>query len=262
MAAGRQTPRYLVIGVRVASVGLILLVWQTLAGGPKSILPLDAVSRPTDIAVALYHLMSDGQLFSALGATALTVGYSMLLGAPIGLLLAGASLAPMTRWLLEPLVTITYAIPKIALISIYILVIGVRSPTRIANDVGVILFVFYFSGRQAFEEIDRGAHRALQLMGAGRLKMARSFWLRSAVPHLFAATRIALPLAFAVEIFAELRVPNSPGLGSLLNMFTTNLDPAGMMAVVLFVVVIGYSLDVLVGRRFRRYTASVGLGVS
>jgi NitT/TauT family transport system permease protein len=125
----------------------------------------------------------------------------------------------------------------------------------------MVLFAYFFSMRQAIDELDQQQVIALRLMGASRVTVVRVLTLRSAVPHLLGATRIGLPLAFGIEVFAELRVPTVHGLGVLLSDAANNLDPNGAMAVALFIVVVAYLLDLLIGAQLRRYTKSVGLGM-
>lgn len=261
--AARSVPRRrltAVIAVRICAAAVVLAAWQVFAGGPDSVLPANAVSRPSSVAVALGHLAANGQLFSGLGTTALSVLYSMVLGALVGTVLAVVTWTPFGRWLLDPLVTILYAIPKVGMISLYIIVLGIATATHVALVTSAVLFIYYYAMRQALDELDQDRLVALRLMGAGRLRVLRSLVVMSALPQLFSATRIALPLAFATEIFAELQVPTSSGLGVSLQLFSENLDASGAVAVMLFVVLVAYLLDVAVGGALRRYVRSVGLG--
>jgi ABC-type nitrate/sulfonate/bicarbonate transport system permease component len=250
-----------VIAVRVGAAAVVIALWQAFAGGPHSVLPADAVSRPSSVAVALGHLAASGQLFSGLGATALSVLYSMVLGALVGIALAVVTSTRPGRWLLDPLVTILYGIPKVGMISLYIIVLGIATTTHVALVTSAVLFIYYYAMRQALDEVDADRMVALRLMGAGRLRVLRSLVVMSALPQLLSATRIALPLAFATEIFAELQVPTSSGLGVSLQLFSENLDASGAVAVMLFVVLVAYLLDVAVGGFLRRYQRSVGMGV-
>ena len=94
----------------------------------------------------------------------------------------------------------------------------------------------------------------------GWAKIARSLLVRSASPNLIGATRLALPLGFAIEIFAELRIPTSSGLGALLEADSAAQNTAGSVAVMIFVLLIGYLLDLLLGALLGRYAKSTGTG--
>jgi ABC-type nitrate/sulfonate/bicarbonate transport system permease component len=267
ISAGRPEPRWarrpgrrsLSVGVaRLLTALALLLIWQY---APQGVVPTVAVSRPVDVARSFGQLVSTGELFSGTWATAEQVLYSLVLGALIGVALAILTWGRIGRWLLGPLISAGYAIPKVGLISFYILLLGVDTKAHVVFVTGFVLFAYYFAVRDAFDELDRDKLTALRLMGAGRLALLRVYVLPSAVPHLFTATRIAVPLAFASEVFAELEMPTATGLGVSLQKATDSLDTSTGMAIALFIVLIGYLLDLLIGARLRRYTESVGTGL-
>jgi NitT/TauT family transport system permease protein len=174
--------------------------------------------------------------------------------------LALLTAAPVGRWLLQPIITAAYSIPKVGLISIYILVLGVGATTHITLVASGVLFLYYFSMRQAIEDVDRRQVIDFRLLGAGWLKIATSLYVRAAIPNLIGATRLALPLGFAIEIFAELRIPTSSGLGALLQFDQSVQDTAGAVAVLLLVLLVGYGMDILLGYLLRRYARATGTG--
>jgi ABC-type nitrate/sulfonate/bicarbonate transport system permease component len=229
---------------RLLTAFAVLLIWQY---APQGVVPTIAVSRPLPIIRRFGHLVRTGELFSGTWATAEQVLYSLVLGALIGVVLAILTWAPIGRWLLGPLISASYAIPKVGLISFYILLLGVDTKAHVVFVTGFVLFAYYFAVRDAF--------------GASRLALFRVYVLPSAVPYLFTATRIAVPLAFASEVFAELEMPTATGLGVSLEQATDSLDASTSMAIALFIVLIGYLLDLVIGARLRRYTESIGTGL-
>lgn len=252
--------RVTVYAVRLACIVVVLVLWQVFAGGPRSVLPADAVSRPTAIWSAFWQLASSGQLASGLAATGVAVLYALLIAAPLGVLLAALTLVRPVRWILEPVVTIAYAIPNVSLITIFILALGVSVRAHVALVVSAALFVYYFSARQAILEVEREKVESLRMMGANPLKIARLLVLPSAVTYLLSATRIAFPLAFGVEIFAELRITTTNGLGVILANIQQVPNPGRGMAVLLVIVIIAYLLDVIIGGRVTAYLRSIGKG--
>jgi NitT/TauT family transport system permease protein len=236
-----------VAAARLLTAFAVLLIWQY---APQGVVPTIAVSRPLAIARSFGHLVAAGELFSGTWATAEQVLYSLVLGALIGVVLAILTWARIGRWLLGPLISASYAIPKVGLISFYILLLGVDTKAHVVFVTGFVLFAYYFAVRDAFEDLDHDKLTALRLMGASRLALFRVYVLPSAVPYLFTATRIAVPLAFASEVFAELEMPTATGL-----------DASTSMAIALFIVLIGYLLDLVIGARLRRYTESIGTGL-
>jgi NitT/TauT family transport system permease protein len=243
--------------LRLAVLAVIVVAWEL---APASVVPAVAVGRPGGVVASIWNLITSGQIFSALGNTALTIAYSIIIGAPAGALLAILTSLPVVRWVLEPIISVAYAIPKVALITLYILFLGVSVRTHVLFVVTAVIFIYYFAVHQSLAEIDQSRLTALRLMGASWWKVTTSFLLPSSVPQLFAATRIALPLAFVSEIFAELRVPTSSGLGVLLNTDATNLDGASSMAMLLIITLIAYLLDVFLRARLQNFAESTGVG--
>jgi ABC-type nitrate/sulfonate/bicarbonate transport system permease component len=258
--AARSNDRVFLILARLGLAVVLVAFWELNSGGRGSLLPDYAFGTPSAVADQFVKLFSSGEIYSSLWSTVATVLYATLLSAPVGILLAVATSVPVGRWLLEPLVTITYAVPKVGLISIYILVLGVSGATHIALVGGATMFLYYYAMRQAINEIDRRQLIEFRLLGAGWLKVAKSLLLRAASPNLIGATRLALPLGFAIEIFAELRIPTSSGLGALLEHDAAAQNTAGSVAVMLFVLIIGYLLDLALGALLGRHAKSVGVG--
>ncbi len=264
IAGRRHHVDWPVVGVRLGVVVAALVIWQLGAGGPKSVLPTIVVSKPTAVATTMWHLIINGQMLSALGSTGVSVVYSVVIGAVIGTIVAIITATPVGRWLFEPIVTITYAIPKVGLIPLYVILLGLNIQAHVALVTSAVLFVYYYAVRHAIADVDKDRLIALRLMGASRLKIGTALYLRAAVPQLISATRIALPLGFATQIFAELQVPTTSGLGVLMEQFSQTgldtLDASGAISVMLFVVLIAYLLDVVLGNRLRKYSAAIGLG--
>lgn len=256
----RSRPTALVWMGRVLVVAVVLALWQVFAGGPKSALPSDVVSRPSDFAGAFWTLLKSGGIFPPTGQTALSALYSLLIAIPGAAVAAVITATRLGRWIFEPIVTIAYAIPKVGLISLLVIIDGISRTTDVTLVTSAVIFVYYFAFRQAADELDRNRLIAFRLMGAGRLRIFRSLVVGYAIPQLIAASRIAVPLAFATEIFAELRVPGTPGLGVELTSLIDNFKSPSSVAVMLLILILGYVLDLLLRGLLSWYTKSIGVG--
>lgn len=260
--AGRNlaSNRWVVLGCRLAAIAVVLGLWQHFAGGPSAVLPTDAISKPSSIFIAFWHLVGNGLIFQATWYTAFSVIVGLPVSALIGGVLAALTAKPKGRWVFQPLVSLAYAIPKVGLIQLFILYFGLHRKVELAIIVSSVSFIYYFALRQAWDELNPEVYAALKLMRAGRLKILTTFVLPSAVPQLFAATRIGLPLALATEIFAEIVVGQDNSLGHLVSLYTLTSNSAGAVAVLLFVSFLGYLIDIGLDSGLRRYGDSIGLG--
>jgi NitT/TauT family transport system permease protein len=244
---------------RVGALAVIIVVWQLL---PQSLLPSIVFGKPWDVLMKLGSLARTGTLFTATAGTLETTILGVVIGAPIGLVLAALTALPVVRWVLEPLATLAYAIPKIGLVSLFILWYGLSSTAHLVLVLMTVVFIYYFAAQQGLREVEKRKVTAMRMMGAGRLKIARSLVIGSITPHLLGATRLALPLGFGTAIFAEIRVPTQGNLGLLINQYSQSLDGAGAVAVIIAVAVIAFLIDTVARATLKLYSRRVGTGIS
>lgn len=244
---------------RLGAVVVIVAIWQLL---PESVLPSFVFGKPWAVLERLGDLTKSGTIFTATGGTLETTILGVVIGAPIGLVLAVLATLPVGRWVLEPLATLTYAIPKIGLVSLFILWYGLSSTAHVMLVLMTVVFIYYFAAKQGLNEVDQRKVIALQLMGAHRLKIIRSLVLGSITPHMLGATRLALPLGFGTAIFGEIRVPTSGNLGLLLDHSTQALDGASAVAIILVVGLVAFLIDLIARAALKGYGRRVGTGIS
>ena len=127
----------------------------------------DAVGQPSSVASSLWALLKSGTLATALGSTLLAVLYAMIIGAVLGIVLGIFSSMPVGRWLLGPAISVLYAIPKVGLITVFIILIGVGRSSHVALVVSAVMFVYFYAIRQGIEEVREDLTNALRGMGAG-----------------------------------------------------------------------------------------------
>ena len=247
-----------VIGLRVLLVAIFCALWQL---APDGVVPESAVGRPSSVASSFWSLLKSGALPTALGSTLLSVVYAMIIGAVLGIALGVFSSMPVGRWLLGPAISVLYAIPKVGLIAVFVLLLGVARSSHVALVVSAVMFVYFYAIRQGIEEVDVDQQNAMRGMGAGRLTLLRKLILPSAIPQLLGATRIAIPLALTSEIFAELREPSIPGLGTLLADSSQSLNGAAASAVLIVTVVVAYLIDTVLNSQVQGFTQLTGTGL-
>ncbi len=234
----------LAYGLPAAVIFALLAIWQWL---PPSVIPVDLTSRPTEVVSRLVELFTSGEVLNDLWATTKQVLIGTIIGGTAGVLLALFSLAipRHVRLVVNPVVEIGYSIPKPVLISLFILWLGIDDGTKIALVVSFVFFIFYFNAREGLASVSHAPVEALALMGASRLQIWRLYYLPALRQHLVAALRLALPLAYSAAVFADLTVSGREGLGVLINRAFAAVDPAGVLAIVLLIGIIGVVIDVI-----------------
>lgn len=136
---------------------------------------------------------------------------ALLIGFPLGLLLGRL---PKLDRVLSPVIFITYPVPKIVLLPVFFMLVGLGDASRvllIALTTGYPVLVIV---REAALALDPAYERAFRSMGGGTFGLLRHVWLPAALPSLFTALKVASGTAIAVLFLAE-SFATDAGLGWL-----------------------------------------------
>jgi len=82
-------------------------------------------------------------------------------------------------------------------------------------------------------------------MGATRGEILRRVIIPATTPYIFAAFRVAVPVAMIVVVITEM-ISSADGLGYLVIYSLSSLRTDRMLAMVVVIALIGYALDKLV----------------
>jgi NitT/TauT family transport system permease protein len=219
---------------RLVIVGAILLAWELLSG---SVLPPFWFSSPSAIAGRLVVWLDDGTLWRHLEATltAMIAGY--VIGCAIGIasgLLLG--FMPFVQRVLTPYLSGLYALPKIALAPLFIILLGIDIESKIALVAITVFFLLLYSTIDGVRDVDRDLVQALNLMGASRREIAQKVLVPATLPWVFTGMRIAVRYALTAAILGEVIGANR-GIGYLIEASAGQYNATGVFAAVLVLVV-------------------------
>ena len=220
----------------------VLVIWQlcSLRGLPEYIL------SPLQIIRSLGEALTDAELYEHLWASLARSlpGFAIgtISGAALGLA-AGAA-----RWfdrLLSPAVFLTYPVPKIVMLPIFMIWFGIGELSKILI---IALACFYPVFINAYYGVRRTptilVWSALN-MGATPAQVFRRVVVPSASPMIFAGMRVALALSFIVMFAAEMINARS-GLGHLIRIAENSLRFDLMYVSLVTIAILGYAGDRLV----------------
>lgn len=219
---------------------VLLVLWELLgrAGSLPSYLP-----APSVIGVEWWEMAASGELwihvlyslFRALSAFFIGAGCGVIAG-----LLAG-SFRPVEGFY-EPVISLTYPIPKIAALPIIFAWFGLGETSKIVIIIVSVFYPAYIAALAGAKSTARVHRWAALNMGAGR---ARLFWhvvLPSALPQIFNGLRVGLALAFVIMFVAEL-VSSDQGLGYLIAFAEQNMRFDIMYVAIVTIGGIGFLAD-------------------
>ena len=193
--------------VLIAALGLIV-AWEILALG----LNRDILPAPTAVLSAFFVQLPRGLgwhfVVSAWRVVA-SIALSILLGAPAGLALGQY---PKVNRIFEPVVYLTYPIPKIVLLPIIILFLGIGDASKIAIIFLILFFQVLVVVRDQASVLRAELLYSVLSLGAGRRALLRFVYLPATLPAVLTAIRLSIGTAIAVLFFTETFATNA-GLG-------------------------------------------------
>lgn len=228
-------------------------LWALLA----ALLHRDMLPSPLAVYRALFALDGGETLLhigTSLGRVFAGIGLALLLG-----LLPGLLMGRSPRWnrLLDPIVYLTYPVPKIALLPVAMLFLGLGEASKIGMIALILVFQIIISVRDGVKAIPANTYEVLTSLGAGRMERFLHATLPGALSSMLSTLRISLGTAFSVLFFTEI-YGTEHGMGYFIMDAWLRLDYAEMYAGILLFSAAGFALFLLVDlieHRFMKWRA-------
>ena len=231
-------------------VAALVGAWQLLhfaVGG-------DALPSPLAASRRLVHLLADPDFAANAAETARAFGYALLIswigGLGLGVLLGAHRL---TGDVFEPMLVTLYAIPKITLYPVILLLFGLGISAKIAFGAlhGIIpVVLFTMTAVRNIHPVHLKSARALHLTPAAT---ALHVILPATLPEVFSGFRIGFALTLLGTLIGEM-FASQRGIGYLLVHAMQNNEPEIIVALALLLVAfatIASSLLLALDRRLR-----------
>jgi NitT/TauT family transport system permease protein len=238
-------PRYAWVR-QLLAFAILLAVWEA-AGRAGMLNPLYAPS-PSSIGAALYELFADGRIWPHLEATFSAALAGLVLGIAAGILLGVlAALVPIVAELLEPVMTLLNAIPRVILAPLFVIWLGIGLSSKVALSfilVAVLIFFTVFSG---IRQVDRKLVERITTLGGGRWALVRHVYLPSISAWILGNLKVAVGFAFTGACVGEF-VAASRGLGYLLSFAQSTYNSALIFALIFLIMAVVLIIFAAAGR--------------
>ncbi len=234
------------VAVSFASVLGILGLWETVSAmGLVSPLFLPA---PTQILAALLSMIQSGEITEGLAASLWRIGWGFFLGSCagifIGLMTGTSSLADRMA---SPIVRTLYPIPKIALLPLFILWLGIGEVSKVTIIALGVFFPVAMNTYAGVKDTDPLLLKVAASFGATRrFLIARVIW-PYALPMIFAGLRIASGTALLLLVAAEM-IAAEKGIGALILHYGDLMLTDRLMAGVIVLSLLGLCFHFLLSR--------------
>lgn len=136
----------------------------------------------------------------SLSRIALGLAVSVLAGSILGLLMG--FYPPVDRFL-SPIVYFTYPIPKIALLPIVMILLGLGEASKITIIVIITVFQIIITVRDSVKNIPKEMFYSLKSLGANDATIFKEVILPATMPELLTAVRLSTGTAISVLFFTE-----------------------------------------------------------
>jgi NitT/TauT family transport system permease protein len=234
------------------AIAVLLLVWEVACivfDLPEILLPRPSKVFAVFIARFDILLLFCWQtLWTSLIGFLIAIAGGLLLGLAIGA-------SPFVYSGLYPLLIAFNAVPKVALVPILMIWVGVGALPAVVTAFVISFFPIVVNVATGLATIEPEMRDVLRSLGASRTEILTKVGIPRAMPYLFASLKVAITLAFIGSVISE-TVGGNRGIGFLmLSAGARNDAPttfAGLFAIAIMGVLM-YALCALVEKRMTRW---------
>jgi NitT/TauT family transport system permease protein len=238
---GRLRARALTLLAQAGLVVVWLGSWEWVA--VNDILPAAFIGRPTEFLEDFVEYMLDGSFIVATLITLQATAVAFIVGSCAALLTALAMSAfPAIDRLLEPIVDALNALPRVALIPLFIIWFGLGLVQKVASGVSIMYFILLSYTLAGAKSADPDHLMLARSLGIPRWRVFFQIVIPSAVPAIFAGLRLGLIYTVLGVITAEL-LAGGKGLGTLVSFYSNTFDPNGVFATLIVLVIVTTALS-------------------
>lgn len=221
---------------QLTAFAILLAAWEA-AGQADMLNPLYAPS-PSQIGGALYEMFAAGRIWPHLEATFAAALVGLAIGIVAGVMLGViAALVPYIAELVEPVMTLLNAIPRVILAPLFVIWLGIGLASKVALAFILVAVVIFFTVLTGIRQVDRRLVERVITLGGGRFALVRHVYLPSVAAWVMGNLKVAVGFAFTGAVVGEF-VAASRGLGYLLSFAQSTFNAALMLALVLLIMVV------------------------
>jgi len=235
---------------QLAAFVILLLIWEA-AGRAGYLNPL-YMPTPLQIWGALAELFGGGSIWPHMYATFSAALAGLALGIVVGIVLGvlAALIRPVAE-LLEPVMLLLNAIPRVILAPLFVIWFGIGLGSKVALAFILVSVVIFFTVFTGIRQVDKKLVERIVTLGGSRIDLLRQVYLPSVAAWVLGNLKVAVGFAFTGAVVGEF-VAASRGLGYLLSFAQSTYNASLMMALVLRIMAVVLLIFTLAGRLEKR----------
>lgn len=206
----------------------------------------------SEVVSVIASLLVDVEFWSHMEATFLAASAGLAGGLILGIALGfGAALSPVAADVLEPVMMLLNAIPRVILAPLFVIWLGIDLASKVALALILVAVLVFFAVYGGIKEVDTRLVERVRTLGGGRGVLLREVYIPSVSAQVMGNLKIAVGFAFTGAVVGEF-VASSRGLGYLLQFAQSTYNAALTIAIVLLIMVLVLFLFFLTERLERR----------
>ena len=229
--------------VSIVSILCLLAIWELICqSGVVSSLFLPA---PTAIISALLQMIADGEIGVSLAASLYRILAGFFIGSLVGL---AVGLVTGTSALMDkigtPIVNAIYPIPKIALLPLFILWLGIGELSKVTIIALGVFFPVAMNTYSGVKNVDILLLKVAASFNASWWMTMKSVVLPNALPMIFAGLRLAAGTSLLLLVAAEM-IAAQVGIGALILHYGDLMITDRLMAGVIVLSLLGLVFNLI-----------------
>jgi ABC-type nitrate/sulfonate/bicarbonate transport system permease component len=227
--------------MKVLPLVLLVAAWQ--AASSTGLLPASVLPSFWEVATSLGAMLRSGEILPHTAASFGRAGAGFAAGVAggvvLGLLMARVRTVERA---VEPILLLIYPVPKPALIPLFMVWLGIGDFSKIAVIALACLVPVVIAAHNGARSVDDMLIWSARARGTSEGWLLWRVVLPSALPQIAAGVRTAIAVAIIVLVSSEF-ISAETGLGYLIFSYGGVGADDAMLAVVIFLAVLGYALD-------------------
>lgn len=229
--------------VSVISIIVLICIWEAVCH--NDLVSSLFLPAPTQIMASLFLMISDGEIGTSLTASLyrILMGFAVgsILGLAVGLVTGTSALADKIG---NPIVNALYPIPKIALLPLFILWLGIGELSKITIIAMGVFFPVAMNTYSGVKNVDPLLIKVAVSFNASWWKTMKSVVLPNALPMIFAGLRLAAGTSLLLLVAAEM-IAAQEGIGALILHYGDLMITERLMAGVIVLSLLGLVFNLI-----------------
>jgi NitT/TauT family transport system permease protein len=221
----------------VIGIVSILVLWEVICH--LELVPPLFLPAPSSILLAGWDMLTSGELHENVLASLFRIAVGYAIGAVCGIVF-GLVLG-FSRWVdavLTPIVYSIYPIPKIALLPLIILWLGIGETPKFTMIALGVFFPVVINTYSGVKNVDPIWIKAAVTFGSSHLNVIRKVILPGSLPMIFAGLKLAAGTSLLLLVSAEM-IAAQQGLGSMILHYGNLMITTKLMVGVLILSLLG-----------------------